>query len=246
MHLTDLPVRSCEALNTFCTPPLCPRVLNTPPTPPPPFLFAEHVAARFGTEDSRSYVAFTVDEDLGRDLSVSLFLRTRRQDGLVLALANGSSHFLDVWLEDGKVTVQLDRWESLRSQGAVDDGQVHFVSAQVAGNRLTLYVGDEKQGETEVGSAAAAVRAGDAVHVGGLPLSRATSVFGGYFKGCIQDLRVNDRRLQIFGTDASEGSLLPRLLENVTAGCSGDNICGVSAELVFSRTLRHSRWNEVE
>lgn len=171
-----------------------------------------------------------VDEDLGRDLFVSFFLRTRRQDGLVLALTNGSSHFLDMWLEDGKVTVQLDSWESLRSQGSVDDGQVHFVSVEVAENRLTLYVGDEKQGDMEVGSAA--VRAGDAVHVGGLPLSRATSVFGGYFKGCIQDVRINDRRLQFFGMDTSVRPLLPKLLENVTAGCTGDNVCSVSVKLI--------------
>lgn len=172
-----------------------------------------------------------MDEDLDPDLSVSLFLRTRRQDGLILALTNDSSHFLDMWLEDGKVTVQLDSWESLRSEGAVDDGQVHFVSVEVAANRLTLYVGDEKQGDMEVGSVA--VQAGDAVHVGGLPLSRATSVFGGYFKGCIQDLRINDRRLQFFGMDTSVRSLLPKLLENVTAGCSGDNICSVSVKLIF-------------
>lgn len=171
-----------------------------------------------------------MDEDLGRDLSVSFFLRTRRQDGLVLALTNGSSHFLDMWLEDGKVTVQLDSWESLRSEGAVDDGQVHFVSVEVAENRLTLYVRDEKQGDMEVGSAA--VRAGDAVHVGGLPLSRATSVFGGYFKGCIQDVRINDRRLQFFGMDTSVRPLLPKLLENVTAGCTGDNVCSVSVKLI--------------
>lgn len=135
-----------------------------------------------------------------------------------------------MWLEDGKVTVQLDSWESLRSEGAVDDGQVHFVSVEVSENRLTLHVGDEKQGDVEVGPAA--VQAGDAVHVGGLPLSRATSVFGGYFKGCIQDVRVNERRLQFFGMDTSERSLFPKLLENVTAGCTGDNVCSVSVMLI--------------
>lgn len=191
---------------------------------------AEHVSARFGNQDSRSYAAFIVDEDLDPYLSVSLFLRTRRQDGLILALTNASSHFLDMWLEDGKVTVQLDSWESLRSEAAVDDGEVHFVSVEVAENRLTLHVGDEKQGDMEVGSAA--VRAGDAVHVGGLPLSRATSVFGGYFKGCVQDVRISDRRLQFFGMDASPRSLLPKLLENVTAGCSGDDVCSVSARRI--------------
>lgn len=182
-----------------------------------------------------------MDQDLDQDLSVSLFLRTRRQDGLILALTNGSSHFLHLWLEDGKVTVQLDSWESLRSEVAVDDGLVHFVSVGVAEKRLTLRVGDQKQGDMEVGSAA--VHAGDAVHVGGLPLSRATSVFGGYFKGCMQDVRINDRRLQFFGMDSSVRPLLPKLLENVTAGCTGDNVCRVSVESsnqIISETQRKS------
>lgn len=204
-----------------------PSVLSSPP-----LFFAEHVSARFGNDDSHSYAAFTVDEALEGDLSVSLFLRTRRQDGLVLALTNGSSHYLDVWLEDGKVAVQLDSWESVRSERAVDDGQVHYVSVEVAENRLALHVGDERQGDVDVGSAAA-VKAGDTVHVGGLPLSRATSVFGGYFKGCIQDLRISDKRLQFFGKGTPVRSLLPKLLENVTAGCSGDNICSVSVKLFF-------------
>lgn len=135
-----------------------------------------------------------------------------------------------MWLEDGKVTVQLDSWESVRSEVVVDDGQVRLVSVELAENRLTLRVGGEKQGDMEAGSAA--VRAGDAVHVGGLPLSRATSAFGGYFKGCIQDVRINDRRLQFFEMDASESSLLPKVLENVTAGCTGDNVCSVSVMLI--------------
>lgn len=191
-----------------------------------PFFFTEHVAARFGNEDSHSYAAFAVDGDLDRDLSISLFLRTRRQDGLILALTNGSSHFLDMWLEDGRVTAQLDNSESLRSESAVDDGEVHFVSLEVVENHMTLYVGAQKQGDMDVRSVA--VRAGDTVYVGGLLVRRTTSVFGGYFKGCIQDLRINDRRLQFFGSDTLVTSFPLKLLENVTAGCSGDNVCSVS------------------
>lgn len=190
------------------------------------------MTARFGNEDSHSYAAFTVTDDLGHDLSISLFLRTRRHNGLLLALANSSSQYMHMWLEDGKVTVQLNNFESLKAESAIDDGEVHFVSVEVAKERMALYVAAQKQSDVEV--RAVNVQAGDTVYVGGLLESGAASVFGGYFKGCIQDLRINDRRLQFFGLDTSVRSWPLELMENVTAGCSGDNTCSVSEQLVYT------------
>lgn len=184
------------------------------------------MAARFGNEDTGSYAAFAVSEDLGRDFSISLFLRTRSLDGFILALGNGSSQYLHLWLEDGKVTVQLDRLEILKSKSPANDGRVHFVSLEIEAGRMRLQVADQKQGEVEVRRVA--VEAGHSVHVGGLTGARMTSVFGGYLKGCIQDLRMNDRRLQFFPLDTSRNSYPLELMENVTAGCSGDNSCRVS------------------
>lgn len=190
------------------------------------------MTARFGNEDSQSHAAFTVTDDLGHDLSISLFLRTRRHNGLLLALANNGSQYLHMWLEDGKVTVQLSSLESLKAESAIDDGEVHFVSVEMAKDHMALYVATQKQVEVEVRTVS--VQAGDTVYVGGLLESGATSVFGGYFKGCIQDLRINDRRLQFFGLDTSVSSYPLELMENVTAGCSGDNACSVSERLKVS------------
>ncbi|XP_068599575.1 protein crumbs homolog 1 [Brachionichthys hirsutus] len=183
----------------------------------------EHVPARFGSEDSRSYAAFTITDHLGDRLSVSLFLRTRTHSGLLLALANSSSQYLRVWLEEGKVTVQLAGFRSLKAGGAVDDGEVHFVSVEVEEGRMQLFLAAREQGH--VGVQDFSVQAGHTVLVGGLLGGRMTSVYGGYFKGCIQDLRINDRRLQFFGSDASARSYPLELMENVTAGCSGGNAC---------------------
>lgn len=202
-------------------------------SPRPP---AELVAARFGNEDSHGYAAFTVGEDPGPDLSVSLFLRTRRLDGFVLALGNGSGdgsgRYLHMWLEDGKVSVQLGVLEVLRSKGPINDGGFHFVSLEIEAGRMALHVGAQKQGEAAVGPVG--LEAGHSVYVGGLAGSRTTSAFGGYLKGCVQDLRVNDRRLEFF-QDASVTWSPPRAMENVTAGCSGDDGCRVSAAKSFVR-----------
>uniref|UniRef100_A0A3Q3WB67 Uncharacterized protein n=1 Tax=Mola mola TaxID=94237 RepID=A0A3Q3WB67_MOLML len=201
----------------------------------------EHVAARFGSEDSHSYAAFTVNDSVGHNLSVSLFLRTRRRDGLLLVLANSSgSQYLHMWLEDGRVMVQLSNFEDLKAKSAIDDGEVHFVSLEMEEGRMTLYVEAQKQGHVEVGTVS--VQAGDSVHVGGLLESRTTSVFGGYFKGCIQDLRINDRRLQFFGLDSSVSSYPLELMKNVTAGCSGDNAC--SRNPCLHGGMCYSTWDD--
>lgn len=124
------------------------------------------------------------------------------------------------------MTVQMNDFESVRADSVVNDGEVHFVSVEVAEDRMVLYVAAQKQGDVEIGMAN--VRAGDAVYVGGLLDSEATAVFGGYFKGCIQDLRINDTRLQFFGLDASVRTYPLQFMENVISGCSGDNACSVS------------------
>ncbi|CAJ1060909.1 protein crumbs homolog 1 [Xyrichtys novacula] len=200
----------------------------------------EHVTARFGNEDSQSYATFTVTDDLSHNLSVSLFVRTRRHNGLLLALANSSSQYLHVWLEDGRVTVQLYNFESLKAEGAINDGEVHFVRVEMERDRITLYVADKKQGAVE--GRTVEVKAGDTVYVGGLLESRTTSVFGGYFKGCIQDLRISGRRLQFFGLDTSVQSFPLKLMGNVTSGCSGDNAC--SRNPCLNGGLCYSMWDD--
>lgn len=186
------------------------------------------MTARFGNEDSYSYAAFTITDDLADNFSISFFLRTRRSSGLLLVLANGNSGYLHMWLEGGRVAVRLDKYESFKSEDAIDDGKVHFVSVEVVNGGVMLYVGAQKQESAAVG--AVSVQAGDTVYVGGLLETMETAVFGGYFKGCIQDLRISGRRLQFFGLDASVTSYPLSLMENVTAGCSGDNICSVSEQ----------------
>lgn len=142
-------------------------------------------------------------------------------------LANSSNAYLHVWLEGGEVSVQLDKYESLKSADAIDDGEAHFVSVEVAADGLiVLYVGAQEQGRVEVRPVG--VQADDTVYVGGMLEAKETAAFGGYFKGCVQDLRISDRRLQFFGLDTTVRSYPLEIMENVTVGCSGDNICSVS------------------
>ncbi|KAM4739821.1 protein crumbs homolog 1 isoform 2-T2 [Anableps anableps] len=200
----------------------------------------EHVTARFGNEDSHSFAAFAITDDLGQNLSISLFLRTRRQNGLLLVLANSSSPYLHMWLEAGRVTVRLHNSESLKARRAIHDGEVHFVNVEVLDGYLSLYVAGQKQGDAE--GRTVDVRAGDVVFVGGLLEKRTTSEFGGFFKGCIQDLRISDTRLQFFGLDTSVRSYPLELMENVITGCSGDNTC--SGNPCLNGGICFSEWDD--
>uniref|UniRef100_A0A3Q3A4Q5 Crumbs cell polarity complex component 1 n=1 Tax=Kryptolebias marmoratus TaxID=37003 RepID=A0A3Q3A4Q5_KRYMA len=200
----------------------------------------EHVTARFGNEDSQSVTAFSITEDLGLNFSISLFLRARRHSGLLLMLANSSSPILHMRLEAGKVKVQLHGSESLTASRQVHDGEVHFVNVEVVETRMSLYVAGQKEGDVEVGSVS--IQAGDVVYVGGLLERSITSELGGYFKGCIQDLRISDRRLQFFGLDTSVRSFPLELMENVTTGCSGDDMC--SRNPCLNGGICFSKWDD--
>ncbi|XP_030228106.1 protein crumbs homolog 1 [Gadus morhua] len=188
----------------------------------------ELAPARFGGGDSLSYALFSVTDPLGTDLAVSLFLRTRRPTGLLLAVAPGNGSdggpYLRMWLEGGKVKVQVDGSERLESRSALGDGERHFVSVEVGGARggVTLFVGEEQQGHAPQ-ARPLDVRAGARVSVGGL---QEEGPGPGSFKGCVQDLRINGRRLRFFSPGGAPARSFPlEATVNVSEGCTGDDAC---------------------
>ncbi|KAK7888603.1 hypothetical protein WMY93_024163 [Mugilogobius chulae] len=133
---------------------------------------------------------------------------------------------LDVPCQNGGECVNL--WQSYqchcpRPYEGPDCDEVHFVNLEMTNGTMTLYIKGETQGYLEVKTVN--IQAGDVVFVGGLTEREEATAFGGNLKGCVQDLRINDRRLQFFGLDASVRSYPLLQLENVTAGCTGDDKC---------------------
>lgn len=193
----------------------------------------EYVTARFGHEDVRSYAIFTLDRDPAEPdaLSVSLFVRTRRPSGLLLVLSNGTGQYLRVWLERGLVHVQAHQLEEARGATPLDDGEVHLLTVSTAGGQLRLLQSGQGEGAVAVETRPVRVQTGDVVHVGGLVEPRGTATFGGYFKGCVQDLRLGGFLLQLFSSELDDeqvGSLVPQRMSDVVQGCAGDNTCAVS------------------
>ncbi|KAJ8357230.1 hypothetical protein SKAU_G00200240 [Synaphobranchus kaupii] len=184
----------------------------------------EHVTARFGGENSESYAAFTVGKAPAEGVDISVFVRTRSQGGLLLALANGTGQYLRLWLEEGRPAARAHNLETLRGGATVSDGRFHLLSLSVRGDRMTLSQSARAQVTGPVRTVR--VQPGDLVYVGGLPDARDSAPFGGYLKGCMQDLRVGAHRLQFYPLDAMAASSyrLARLV-NVARGCAGDEAC---------------------
>lgn len=178
-----------------------------------PSLSAEVPAATFGLGGTLSSASFLLHQLPGPNLTVSFLLRTREPAGLLLQLANDSVAGLTVFLSEGQIQVEVRGRTALVLPGRWDDGLRRLV---------TLSFGpDQLQGS------------GQQVHVGGRLLPADAHPWGGPFRGCLQDLRLNDLHLPFFppslGNSSQPSELGSRQSWNLTMGCVSEDMCSVSA-----------------
>ncbi|CAJ1071960.1 protein crumbs homolog 1-like [Xyrichtys novacula] len=183
----------------------------------------EYITARFGSKDLESYALFSLDDTPGDSLTISMFIRTRQTSGLLFILSNTTSQYVRLWLEGGRVIVQVNNFETLTGRGLVSDGHFHLVTIKLEKMEAVLLYSAQIQGSMSIRPIHA--HAGDLVFIGGLPDSRASGSFGGYFKGCVQDLRINSKRLQFYPISTPVEFYSLKQLINVGQGCSSDNAC---------------------
>uniref|UniRef100_A0A8P4KPT1 Crumbs homolog 1 n=1 Tax=Dicentrarchus labrax TaxID=13489 RepID=A0A8P4KPT1_DICLA len=200
----------------------------------------DYITARFGNKDLESYASFSLDDDPGDPVTISMFIRTRQSSGLLLILANSTSQYLRMWLEEGWVKVQVNNFETLAGRSEVSDGHFHLVTLKLEAMEAILFQSAQNQGSMHIRPIQA--HPGDQVFVGGLPDSRATASFGGYFKGCVQDLRINSKRLQFYPITTLVESYSLEQLINVAQGCSSDNACAVNPCL--NGGVCYSMWDD--
>uniref|UniRef100_A0A4W4HBJ6 Crumbs cell polarity complex component 1 n=1 Tax=Electrophorus electricus TaxID=8005 RepID=A0A4W4HBJ6_ELEEL len=187
----------------------------------------EHTPARFGRDGASSFAVFAIDEEPGAAvLTFSMLLRTRRESGMLLALAAGARPYLWVRLEHGHLKAKVDGAQGVAGRGVISDGKLHLVSVAVGWGQMTLRQSGLTAGRAAVGPVH--VRAGDKVYVGGVDDKRSTAGLGGYFEGCIQDLRLNEQRLQFFPRGVPVRSHGAEHMVNVSEGCIGGDSCASS------------------
>uniref|UniRef100_A0A2K6R3I6 Protein crumbs homolog 1 n=1 Tax=Rhinopithecus roxellana TaxID=61622 RepID=A0A2K6R3I6_RHIRO len=187
-----------------------------------PNCLREFVAGRFGQDDSTGYVVFTLDESYGDTVSLSMFVRTLQPSGLLLALENSTYQYIRVWLEHGRLAMLTPNSPKFVVKFVLNDGNVHLISLKIKPNKIELYQSSQNLGF--ISASTWKIQKGDVIYIGGLPDKQETELNGGFFKGCIQDVRLNNQNLEFFPNSTNDASLNP-VLVNVTQGCPGDNSC---------------------
>lgn len=182
------------------------------------------MAGRFGQDDAPGYAAFHLDKSYGEAFSLSLFVRTRRPTGLLVALENSTSQYVRVWLERGRLAMLTPGSPKLVVNFVVSDGNAHLITLKIKPKKIELQQSSQNLGF--ISAPTWKLQRGDGIYVGGLPDRQETEASGGFFKGCIQDIRLNDEHLEFFPNSTSRAAH-SAVLVNVSQGCPGDNMCEV-------------------
>lgn len=196
---------------------------------------AEYVAGRFGQDDSTGYAAFKVNDNFGQNFSLSMFVRTRQPLGFLLTLGNSTYQYVCVWLEHGSLALKTPGSPKLVANFFLSDGNAHLISLRIKPNEIELYQSSQNLGFMSV--PAWTIQRGDVIFIGGLPDREKTEAYGGFFKGCIQDVRLNNQNLEFFPNSTNSAHHDP-VLVNVTQGCPGDNVCKVGSFMSTAHVVR--------
>lgn len=165
-----------------------------------------------------------------------MFVRTRKSSGLLLALRNSTYLYIQVCLEGGKLSMLALNSMKLLGKHSVNDGNFYLITLKIEPSKVELFQSSHYLGF--ISAPALTIQRKDILYIGGLPDNKETDRHGRYFKGCIQDVRVNNQPLEFFPVTNSPNSLVNRTLINVTQGCTGDNLCKV--RMTFFRAFSHA------
>ncbi|XP_038601831.1 protein crumbs homolog 2 [Tachyglossus aculeatus] len=184
----------------------------------------ERLAGTFSREGASSFASFRIPTALGPDFNLSFFLRTRQPKGLLFQAHDGSGPRFSVFLASGQVHVEAPAAPRVTLPGFLADGLRHLVTLSFR-NSWVL------SGLLELGQLEAAVPETDwDLHVGGLPTPARADQWGGSFKGCLQDIQLNQQPLEFSplvdmgNSTVVKGAYLART-SNLTLGCLSDNTC---------------------
>ncbi|XP_063282157.1 protein crumbs homolog 1 isoform X2 [Pelobates fuscus] len=182
---------------------------------------SEYESARFGLGKLTSYAIFPVTINWSDNITISVFVRTRQPYGILLAFWNSSSYDIVMSLEGGRVIVKTSNYFIMKGESIINDGNFHLVSLEVTQSTMELFVSSQSQDYISLDTP----RLPDlsVLYVGGLENASETSHRGGYFKGCLQDLRIQGIKIGFFSS--SEFYNRKGILRNVTVGCASVNLC---------------------
>lgn len=202
------------------------------------FFLPEHPAATFGLENSTSFASFTLADSLGADFNISFFIRSRKPNGLLLQISNETEPCLTVYLKNGKLKIETASTDIVTLPENLVDGRRHLVALSFQAGMVGALQSDTY---LELGQLVARpLLAGYEVYVGGHPDPGSADMWGGCFKGCLQDIRLNSLQIQFFQV---ENYSLPQELNrthsgNLVSGCISDDTCKVRRPSFVSTSVQ--------
>ncbi|XP_069022251.1 LOW QUALITY PROTEIN: protein crumbs homolog 1-like [Embiotoca jacksoni] len=192
----------------------------------------------FGHENTTSYSAFNISETHGDDFTVSFLLRSLKHNGLLLQFQREGNAYLTVYLKEGTVAIYSPHTTLLSEARLVTDGNDNLVTVKVHYGHVVFPKAGNRRALGNV-----SVEAGDEVYVGGLPAGADTSAWGGNFKGCLQDIRLDHKHLTMEDLHPEEVEVYRASTEeNVLLGCLSDDTC--KDEPCFNAGRCRVTWNE--
>ena len=187
----------------------------------------------YSHEDTVSYSAYDVRSSHRGKFSVSFFIRSLKPDGLLFQLRRptgddeGQAYF-SVYLRMGRVFVSsLPNSAPLTAPIFVANGEKQFLQVEVQHRQVIFEHAGLRYGIGEIPEVE--VNSGDVAYVGGLPQRWSSEAWGGPFKGCLQDMRLDTVHLVLEAWRGSEEEslCLARDAEHVEIGCVSDDACRV-------------------
>uniref|UniRef100_A0A3Q2QKD6 Protein crumbs homolog 2-like n=1 Tax=Fundulus heteroclitus TaxID=8078 RepID=A0A3Q2QKD6_FUNHE len=162
--------------------------------------------------------------------TVSFFLKSLKPDGLLFQLRRPSAEddgevYFSVYLRMGRVFVSsLPDSSPLSAPVFVATGEKQFLSVEV---KHTHVIFDHAGLNYRIGEVPeVTVSSGDKAYVGGLPEGWDSDWWGGHFKGCLQDFRLDSAHLDPGGWSSSDGAAyVLSEAENWKKGCISDDTC---------------------
>ncbi|CAL8276588.1 unnamed protein product [Merluccius merluccius] len=187
----------------------------------------------YSHEDTVSYSAYDVRSSHRGKFSVSFFIRSLKPDGLLFQLRRptgddeGQAYF-SVYLGMGRVFVSsLPNSAPLTAPIFLANGEKQFLQVEVQHRQVIFEHAGLRYGIGEIPEVE--VNSGDVAYVGGLPQHWSSEAWGGPFKGCLQDMRLDTVHLVLEAWRGSEEEslCLARDAEHVEIGCVSDDACRV-------------------
>ncbi|XP_072538089.1 protein crumbs homolog 2b isoform X2 [Salminus brasiliensis] len=203
----------------------------------------EHTSWTFSHERNRSFAAFPITQNHDGNMTLSLFLRSLKDDGLVFQLKRGSWAYFTVFLRRGTIHVAV--YSTVRGSSVfVTDGERTMITVDIQGRYL--YFNHTELLFSPENFTGFKVEAGDMAFLGGLPEVDSTAQWGGHFKGCLQDVRLDDIQLYINQRiqNPEQPTYFSSISYNLLENCISDQACRMEPCLNGGECLL--KWNDFE